>query len=322
MPVRNGTAVMEFILLGLSTDPKIQVILFLIFMLAYMIILIGNTIFIILIVTNTSLHTPMYFYLSNLSLLDLCYATSALPRMLRDLMSVKKTISYAECATQMYMSLSLGETECILLAIMAYDRYVAICYPLHYTTIMSKMVCVRIAASTWLCGFLLSISHVALTLNVDLCGNNVINHFVCEVPEILSLSCENIIFVEFIIFVVGVVILLTPVTFIAVSYIKIILSIIKIASSGGRRKAFSTCGSHMIVVTIFYGSAMAAYMKPRSSSVPGTNKVIAIFYGIVPPMLNPVIYSLRNNDVKVTFWKFRNSLFVSNKRGKIFIDVK
>ncbi|XP_018421442.1 PREDICTED: olfactory receptor 1019-like [Nanorana parkeri] len=306
MCVRNETMVVEFILLGLSTKPNIQVILFVIFMLAYMIILIGNTIFIILIVTDTSLHTPMYFYLSNLSFLDLCYSTSILPRMLRDLMSVKKTISYAECATQMYMSLSLGETECILLAIMAYDRYVAICYPLHYTTIMSKMVCVRIAASAWLCGFLLSISHVTLTLNVNLCGNNVINHFVCEVPEILSLSCENIIFVEFIIFVVGVVILLTPVTFIVVSYIKIILSIIKIASSGGRRKAFSTCGSHMIVVTIFYGSAMAAYMKPRSSSVPGTNKVIAIFYEIVPPMLNPVIYSLRNNDVKVAFLKFKN----------------
>ncbi|XP_040214417.1 olfactory receptor 1019-like [Rana temporaria] len=309
MTVRNVTVVVEFILLGLSSDPKTQVVLFLIFLFWYMIILIGNILFIILILTDTNLHTPMYFFLSNLSFLDLFYSTSTVPRMLRDLMSVRNVISYAECATQMYMSLSFGETECILLAIMAYDRYVAICYPLHYTTIMSNMVCVRIATGTWLCGFLLSISHVGLTLNVDLCGNNVINHFLCEVPEILSLSCENIILVEFIIFVVGVIILMTPVTFIVVSYIKIILSIIKIASSSGRMKAFSTCGSHMIVVAIFYGSAMAAYMKPRSSSIPGTDKVIAIFYVIVPPMLNPMIYTLRNNDVKVTFLKFRNKYF-------------
>ncbi|XP_073491045.1 olfactory receptor 5AR1-like [Aquarana catesbeiana] len=310
MTVRNVTVVVEFILLGLSSNPKTQVILFFIFLFWYLIILIGNQIFIILILTDTSLHTPMYFFLANLSFLDLFYSTSIVPRMLRDLMSLRNGISYAECATQMYISLSFGETECILLAIMAYDRYVAICYPLHYTTIMSKMICLRIATGTWLCGFLLSISHVALTLNVDLCGNNVINHFLCEVPEILSLSCENIILVEFIIFVVGVIILMTPVTFIVVSYIKIMLCIIKIASSSGRRKAFSTCGSHMIVVAIFYGSAMAAYMKPRSSSIPGTDKVIAIFYTIVPPMLNPMIYTLRNNDVKVTFLKFRNRYFL------------
>ncbi|XP_072275245.1 putative olfactory receptor 2B3 [Pyxicephalus adspersus] len=201
---------------------------------------------------------------------------------------------------------SLGETECILLAIMAYDRFVAICYPLHYTTIMRKIVCIRIAACTWLCGFLLSISHVALTLSVDLCGNNKINHFICEVPEILSLSCENIVLVEFIIFVVGVIILIIPVTFIVVSYIKIILSILKIASSAGRRKAFSTCGSHMIVVTIFYGSAMAVYMKPRSSSIQGTDKWMAVFYGLVPSMLNPMIYSLRNHEIKVAFLKVRS----------------
>ncbi|KAM5151846.1 olfactory receptor 5AR1-like [Mantella aurantiaca] len=312
MSLKNNTVLIEFILLGLSSNPKTQVILFLTFLLGYMIILIGNILFIILIITDNKLHTPMYFFLSNLSFLDLCYSTSTVPRALRDLMSVKKIISYTECATQMYISLSLGETECILLAIMAYDRFVAICYPLHYTTIISKMVCVKIAACTWLCGFLLSISHVALTLNVDLCGNNKINHFLCEVPEILSLSCENIILVEFIIFVVGVIILLTPVTFIVVSYIKIILSILKIASSAGRRKAFSTCGSHMIVVTIFYGSAMAAYMKPRSSSIPGTDKVIAIFYFIVTPMLNPIIYTLRNNDVKAAFLKFKSRYVYSN----------
>ncbi|XP_072275218.1 olfactory receptor 5AR1-like [Pyxicephalus adspersus] len=310
MPIKNHTVVVEFILLGLSSHPKIQVILFLIFMIGYMIILIGNITFVIVILKDASLHTPMYFFLLNLSFLDLCFSTSIIPRMLRDLLAVKNTISYGECATQMYISLSFGETECILLAIMAYDRYVAICYPLHYTAIMSKMVCVRIAAGTWICGFILSISHVALTLNVDLCGNNEINHFLCEVPEILSLSCDNIILVEFIIFVVGVIILMTPVTFIALSYLKILLSILKIASSTGRRKAFSTCGSHMIVVTIFYGSCMAAYMKPRSSSEPGKDKVIAIFYTIVPPMLNPIIYTLRNNNVKAALLKLNRRHFL------------
>lgn len=306
MSSRNDTVVVGFILLGLSSNPKTQAILFFIFLLGYLIILVGNLLFIILIVTDINLHTPMYFFLLNLSFLDLCYSTSTVPRTLRDLASINKKISYAECAAQMYISLSLGETECILLAIMAYDRFVAICFPLHYTTIISKIVCVRIAAATWLCGFLFSIAHVALTLNVDLCGNNQINHFMCEVPEILSLSCQNIILVEFIIFVVGVIFLMTPVTFIVVSYIKIILSILKIASSTGQRKAFSTCGSHMIVVTIFYGSAMAAYMKPRSSSIPGMDKVIAIFYIILTPMLNPIIYTLRNNDVKAAFLKFRS----------------
>ncbi|KAM5151863.1 olfactory receptor 5V1-like [Mantella aurantiaca] len=308
MPSRNDTLIANFILLGLSSHPKTQVILFLIFLHVYIIILIGNSLIIILIVTDTKLHTPMYFFLINLSCLDLCYSTLTVPMLLRDLVSGKNTISYAECVAQMYISLSLAETECILLAIMAYDRYVAICYPLHYTTIISRVVCVRIAACTWICGFFLSIALMALTFSTDFCGNNEINHFLCEVPEILSLSCENVILVELIIFIACVIMLMTPVAFIFMSYIKIILNIIKI-SSFGRRKAFSTYSSHIIVVTIFYGSAMSAYMKPRSSSMPGTDKVIAIFYAIVTPMLNPIIYTLRNNDVKAAFLKFRRCYF-------------
>ncbi|KAM9305586.1 putative olfactory receptor 2B3 [Gastrophryne carolinensis] len=306
MPLSNETRAEIFILLGLYSNSGLQVYIFITFFFVYLIILFGNGLIILLIVSDTSLHTPMYFFLSNLSFLDLCYSTSTVPRMLRDLLSVSKIISYAECVAQMYISLSLGESECILLAIMAYDRYVAICYPLHYTTIMSKLVCVRLAAGTWIFGFILSISHVTLTLNTNLCGNNKIDHFLCEVPEMLSLGCEEIMLVEFIIYVVGVIILLTPVTFIVVSYVKIIGSILKISASSGRRKAFSTCGSHMIVVTIFYGSAMAGYMKPRSSSIPGTDKFIAIFYFIVTPMLNPMIYTLRNNDVKSALFRFRS----------------
>ncbi|KAM3916944.1 putative olfactory receptor 2B8 [Leptodactylus fuscus] len=318
MLLKNDTVLSEFVLLGLSSQPKIQLALFIVFTLVYAVILIGNILIIVLVLTDVSLHSPMYFFLSNLSFLDLCYSTSTVPRMLKDLLSVKKIISYGECAAQMYISLSLGESECVLLAIMAYDRYVAICFPLHYTTIMNKMVCVRLAVGTWVCGFLLSISHVALTLKVDLCGHNEINHFLCEVPEILSLGCENIMLVESIIFIVGVIILMTPVTFIVISYINIIMSILKIASSSGQRKAFSTCGSHMMVVTIFYGSAMAAYMKPRSSSLPGTDKMIAIFYFIVTPMLNPLIYSLRNNDVKAAFQRLPYDPLVDS--GPLVLD--
>ncbi|XP_063788407.1 putative olfactory receptor 2B8 [Pseudophryne corroboree] len=308
MPWKNNTVVTAFILLGLSNEPRTQVILFFVFLLVYISILIGNISILILILSDVSLHTPMYFFLGNLSFLDICYSSSTVPRMLKDLMSVKKTISYAECATQMYISLCLGQSECILLAVMAYDRYVAICYPLHYTIIMSKMVCVRLAIGTWISGVLLSTSLVTITLNVNRCGNNEINNFLCEVPEVLSLGCENILFVEFIIFVISVIILMIPVTFIVISYSQIISCILKIKSAARQRKAFSTCGSHMMVVTMFYGSAMAAYMKPRSSSAGGTDKFIAIFYVVITPMLNPLIYSLRNNDVKAAFLKFKMRL--------------
>ncbi|KAG9463769.1 hypothetical protein GDO78_021119, partial [Eleutherodactylus coqui] len=299
----NETIQREFILLGLSNNPKTQVALFILFTSVYTIILIGNFLIIVLVLTDANLHTPMYFFLSNLSFLDLCYSTSTIPRMLRDLLSANKVISYGECVAQMYISLSSGVSECVLLAVMAYDRYVAICYPLHYTTIMSKVVCIRLAVGTWIFGFLQSIFGVMVIFKVDLCGHNKINHFLCEVPGVLSLGCGNIIFVELLIYIIGIIILLTPVTFIATSYVNIILNISKIASSSGRRKAFSTCGSHMMVVVIFYGTAMASYMKPRSSSLPGTDKVIAVFYAIVTPMLNPIIYTLKNNDVKAAFLK-------------------
>ncbi|XP_063788605.1 olfactory receptor 2D2-like [Pseudophryne corroboree] len=303
MSQKNSTVITEFILLGLSSDPKTQVILFFVFLLVYMIILFGNISIIILILSDISLHTPMYFFLFNLSFLDLCYSFSTVPRMLKDLMSVMKTISYAECAAQMYISSSLGETECFLLAVMAYDRYVAICYPLHYTTIMSKRVCVRLAFGTWICGFLLSISHVTLALIVN--RNNEINNFFCEMPELLSMGSENILLIEFDVIVEGAIVLMIPVTCIVISYSKIISCILKMKSAAGQWKAFSTCSSHMMVVTMFYGSAMAAYMKPRSISAAGTDKFIAIFYVVITPMLNPLIYSLRNNDVKAAFLKFK-----------------
>ncbi|XP_063285523.1 olfactory receptor 2B2-like [Pelobates fuscus] len=301
----NKTIVMEFILLGLTNDPVFQIIIFVFFLNAYIIILCGNSLIILLTMRDSSLQTPMYFFLTNLSFVDIFYSTSTIPRLLKDLLSINKIISFSECAAQMYITLSLGECECVLLAIMAYDRYVAICYPLHYTTIINRSVCIRIATGTWLCGFILSISLVSLTLNVDRCGHNEINHFSCEVPEILSLGCGDILFAELSIFVFGVILLMTPVTFIVISYVKIIMTILQIASSAGQRKAFSTCGSHMLVVTMFYVSGMAAYMKPRSSSIPGTDKMISVFYNIVTPMFNPLIYTFRNKTVKTAIKKLK-----------------
>ncbi|XP_053568941.1 olfactory receptor 2B2-like [Bombina bombina] len=305
MNLKNETEANDFILLGLSDDAYTQIILFVTFLIIYMLILIGNCLIITVTITDNNLQTPMYFFLTNLAFLDICSSTSTVPRMLKDFMSIKKAISFGECAAQMYISLSLGETECILLAIMGYDRYIAICYPLHYTAIINRTSCIRIAAGTWICGFLLSIAHVALTLKIDLCGHKKINHFMCEVPEIISLGCENIMIIEFVIFIVGVIILLIPVTFIVTTYIKIIIAILKIASSAGQQKAFSTCGSHMIVVALFYGSAIAAYMKPHSKSLSDTDKMIALFYFIITPMLNPLIFTLRNKEVKTALRKFR-----------------
>ncbi|XP_068089271.1 olfactory receptor 2B6-like [Hyperolius riggenbachi] len=279
MAWKNDTYIKEFILLGLSSVPFVQNILFVIFLIMYLVILIANSFIILATVMDSRLHTPMYFFLVNLSSLDICYSTSSIPRFLRDLLSAKKTISYEECVTQMYISLSLGMTECLLLAVMAYDRYIAICFPLHYTTIISPTVCIKIAAAAWICGFLLAVFHVSLTWSVDLCGHDKINHFICEVPEVLSLGCGNVIVVEFVIFVVGVLILFIPVSFIIISYIKIIKAIMKISTVAGRKKAFSTCGS-------------------QSQSSSDTDKHFAIFYFIVTPLMNPLIYTLRNAEVK------------------------
>ncbi|XP_078496141.1 olfactory receptor 2K2-like [Lissotriton helveticus] len=287
----------DFILKGLSEDPKMNLILFFVFLSIYMTTLIGNSILIMVSKVDSRLHTPMYFLLSNLSFLDICYTTSIVPKMLVIFLLTHKTISYTGCAAQMYIHLSLGETECILLAVMAYDRYLAICNPLRYMTIMNRAACIRIAASTWISGFLLSIVHVASTLHLPLCGNE-INHFLCEVPAVLQLSCIDTFINEVVIFVVGVLILLIPVFLIGVIYLRILVTILRIKSTEGRSKAFSTCASHLTVITIFYGTAIFMYMRPRSSHSPNFDKMVSVFYLIVTPMLNPMIYSLRNKDVK------------------------
>ncbi|XP_068089273.1 putative olfactory receptor 2B8 [Hyperolius riggenbachi] len=298
MAWKNDTSIKEFILLGLSTIPNVQNVLFVIFLVMYLVTIIANSLIILATVMDSRLHTPMYFFLRNLSFVDICYSSTSVPRMLRDLVSANKTISYEECIAQMCIVLSLGITECILLAVMAYDRYIAICYPLHYTTIITPITCIMTAVGVWVFGFLASIFHVMLTWIVDLCGHNTINHFMCELPEVLSLGCRKVTIVKSMIFVFSIVILIIPINFIIITFIKIIRAIFKMSASEGRKKAISTSASHIIVVTLFYGSAMAAYLKPQSESAADTDKFIGIFYTIVTPLLNPLVYTLRNKEVK------------------------
>ncbi|KAM9311401.1 olfactory receptor-like protein OLF3 [Gastrophryne carolinensis] len=309
MTGKNNTRIKEFVLLGLSSDPNLQTLLFVIFLDIYLIIIIGNSLIILATFVDSKLKTPMYFFLKNLSLLDILYSSSIILRMLRDLLAVKKVILFEECVAQMYISLGLGGTECILLAVLAYDRYIAICYPLRYTTIIDKAACIKIAAATWIGGFTLTIAQTVLTWNVDLCGHNVINHFFCEGPEILSLGCGNVKVVEFVILVVGFIAFIAPISFITMTYINIIRAIFKISSSAGRKKTFSTCASHIVVVTMFYGLAAATYMKPRSKSSPNMDKLFAIFYTLITPMLNPLAYTLRNKEVISALIRLKSRIY-------------
>ncbi|XP_051022598.1 putative olfactory receptor 2B8 [Acomys russatus] len=290
--------VTEFVFLGLSSDPKTQLVLFFVFLLFYILSVVGNVIIITIIQIEPRLQTPMYFFLTNLSFLDICYTSTNVPQMLSNMVGSKKTIPFASCATQMYFSLSFGMIECVLLGVMAYDRYVAICHPLHYTVIMDQNTCVQLAAISWSSSFLSSMVINILTLSLPYCGPNVLNHFFCEVPSVLRLACTDTSLTELVVFVFSIIIVFIPFLLIIVSYARVLCSVLRMRSSSGRHKALSTCASHLTVVTLFYGTAIFMYMRPQSKSSRAGGKVIAVFYTVVTPMLNPLIYSLRNQDVK------------------------
>ncbi|XP_036030359.1 olfactory receptor 2D3-like [Onychomys torridus] len=294
----NQTYVVEFILLGLSEDPKIQILLFCIFLIIYLLSVFGNLLIIILIQIDSRLHTPMYFFLKNLSFADLCFSTSIVPQMLVHLLSQRKTISFIGCSIQIVVFLLAGCTECALLAVMSYDRYVAVCKPLHYSTIMTQRVCVQLAVVSWISGALACSVDSAFTLCIPYQGQNVINHYFCEPPALLKLASADTYNAEMALFLVGVIILLAPVSLILVSYWNIISTVIRMQSGEGRLKVFSTCGSHLTVVVLYYGSGIFAYMRPNSKTMSEKDKVISVFYSVMTSMLNPIIYSLRNKDVK------------------------
>ena len=298
MGEENQTYVTEFVFLGLSQDPHTQALLFFLFLIIYLLTVLGNLLIVVLIHIDSRLHTPMYFFLSNLSFADLCFSTTTVPQVLVHFLVKRNTISFAGCSTQMVVLLLVGCTECALLAVMSYDRCVAVCKPLRYTTIMTHRVCAQLATGSWASGAFVSLVDTTFTLCLPYRGNNIINHFFCEPPALLKLASADTYRTEMAIFAMGVAILLAPVSLILASYWNIISTVIQMQSGEGRLKAFSTCGSHLTVVVLFYGSAIFAYMRPNSKIMNERDKVISVFYSAVTPMLNPIIYSLRNKDVK------------------------
>eukprot|EP00073_Rattus_norvegicus_P041523 XP_008770905.1 PREDICTED: LOW QUALITY PROTEIN: olfactory receptor 2B6-like [Rattus norvegicus] len=294
-----------FILVGFSEWPRLEMALLVVISIFYIVTLFGNSAIIILSRLDPKLHTPMYFFLANLSVLDLCYTTSTVPQMLKNIQSHERSISYVGCIAQLFIFLSLGSTECVLLSIMAFDRYVAICHPLRYTVIMHSRLCQQLAAVSWVTGFSNSLVQTELTSLLPRCGQYQVENFFCEVPAMLQLSCVDTWVNEVEMYAAVVVIKVIPLGLILFSYINIVRAVMRIQSSEGRKKAFNTCGSHLLVVIMFYGSAISgyAYMAPKSSSAKLKGKLLALFYGLITPMLNPLIYTLRNKDVKAAVKK-------------------
>ncbi|XP_074131997.1 olfactory receptor 10AG1-like [Sminthopsis crassicaudata] len=297
MVERNITTVVEFILLGFSDIPKLQEILFGIFLIMYLTILLGNGLIILITKIDPSLQTPMYFFLGNFSFLEICYTSVTLPRMMVNLWTKKKNISFFDCALQLCFLLMLGGTECMLLAVMAYDRYVAICKPLYYSVIMNYKVCTHLVIASWVSAMPIVIGQTYQIFSLPFCGSNKLNHLFCDMPPLLKLACGKNLMNELTIYVDAAVFAMVPFLLILGSYIKIITTIMKMSSATGRYKAFSTCSSHLTVVVLFFGSAIITYSIPKSSSLSGIDKVLSLFYTIVTPVFNPMIYSLRNKDV-------------------------
>lgn len=298
---KNNTQVPDFILLGLTDSEEVQRVLFVLFLLIYLVTMLGNAGMILIIRLDLQLHTPMYFFLSHLSFLDLNYSTVILPKTLENLLTSTKYISYVSCFTQMYFFVFLGATECFLLSSMAYDRYVAICNPLHYPVVMSTRFCGSLVFASYSIGFADSFVNVLCMSRLNFCDSNVIHHFFCDTSPVLALSCTDTNDIEIMIFIVAGSTLMVSLITISVSYVSILLTILKITSTSGKRRAFSTCASHLLGVTIFYGTMIFTYLKPSSSYSLGKDQVASVFYTIVIPMLNPLIYSLRNKEVKNAF---------------------
>ncbi|KAM9557505.1 olfactory receptor 5T17-like [Guaruba guarouba] len=290
--------VTELTLVGLTDDLRLQVPLFILFLLIYFITLVGNLGMVVLIRNSAQLQSPMYFFLSNLSLLDACYSSVVAPKALKNLLMEKKTISVIGCATQLYFFIAFGTTECFLLAVMAYDRYTAICKPLLYSSIMSHRVCMLLVVSSYVLGLLHSWVHTEFTFSLPLCQPAKVNHFYCEITPVLALSCSDTRVNRSLIFGLGGLVEVVTISAVLASYVFILAAVSRISSAQGRYKAFSTCTSHLAGVTIFHGSILALNFRPGSDSSLSTDKVFAVFYSLVVPMLNPLIYSLRNREVK------------------------
>ncbi|XP_040860150.1 olfactory receptor 8H1-like [Ochotona curzoniae] len=298
MSRRNYTNVPDFILAGLTESAELQLVLSVLFLLIYLGTVLGNVGMMLIIRLDPHLHTPMYFFLSHLSFLDLSYSNVITPKTLENLLTSTKSISFLGCFTQMYFFVLLAAAECFLLSSMAYDRYVAICNPLHYSLTMSPRLCCALVTVCYVIGFMDSSVNALCMSRLHFCDSNVIHHFFCDTPPMLALSCTDTYDTEIMIFVFAGFTLMVSLVTVVVSYVLILSTILKINSTSGKKKAFSTCASHLLGVTIFYCTMIFTYLKPTKSYSLGKDQVASVFYTIVIPMLNPLIYSLRNKEVK------------------------
>ncbi|KAM4015143.1 olfactory receptor 5A2-like [Anomaloglossus baeobatrachus] len=306
----NHTMVTAFILLGFSGVIENQIFLFPIFLCTYIITVAGNLSIILAYKLTPSLHTPMYFFLANFSFVEILYVSCTVPKMLSSLWSEWKSISFSGCAIQMYCAVLLGGTECYMLGAMAYDRYNAICHPLLYPVIMSDVVCIQHIVRSYVIGAVNSLIHTTFTFSLPFCRSNEIDHFFCDVPPILELSCQDTWVNELVIFVISGCVIIGSFIVTLISYIQIISKILKLHSTSSKKKTFATCSSHLMVVTIFYGSGIFMYFRPRSSHRIGQNSMISLMYTVIAPLLNPFIYSLRNQEVKSSI----NNIFLQKNK--------
>ncbi|XP_039353353.1 olfactory receptor 11A1-like [Mauremys reevesii] len=309
----NQTSVTEFILMGFGNLPELQILFFLLFLVIYIVTMAANTLIVALVVTDQHLHTPMYFFLGNLSCLEICCNSTILPRMLASFLTGDRTISVTGCIVQFYLFGFLVTTECYLLAVMSYDRYLAICKPLHYVTRMNGRFCIQLAAGSWLSSFIVLTILMCLVSQLAFCGPNEIDHFFCDLTPVINLSCSDTSLVTLATLIFSSIDTVPPFLLTLTSYVYIISTILRIPSTSGRQKAFSTCSSHLIVVTIFYGTLMIVYMLPNTGALRAPNKVFSVFYTVVTPLINPLIYSLRNKEVKEALRKFLQKSLSSSK---------
>ncbi|XP_044784870.2 olfactory receptor 5B12-like isoform X2 [Bubalus bubalis] len=296
--MENSTVVTEFILAGITDDPQLQVPLFLVFAVIYLLTLVGNLGVITLILLDSRLHTPMYVFLSHLSLMDFAYSTAVTPKVMAGFLTGDKVISYNACAAQLFFFVGFLVVETFLLASMAYDRHAAVCKPLHYTNIMTPRVCTWMVVGCYVFGFLQASMHTWNTFSLSFCRSNVIDHFFCDVTPVLALSCSDSIRSEMVFFILAGFNIIFTIMVILISYLFIFVTILRLRSSEGHQKAFSTCASHLTSVSIFYGTGAFMYLQPSSRHSMSTDKMASVFYAIIVPMLNPLIYSLRNKELK------------------------
>ncbi|XP_031209899.1 olfactory receptor 1500-like [Mastomys coucha] len=298
MTGNNQTLISEFLLLGLPILSEYHLLLYALFLVMYLTTVLGNLLIIVLVQLDSHLHTPMYLFLSNLSFSDLCFSSVTMPKLLQNMQSKVPSISYVGCLTQLYFFMVFGDMESFLLVAMAYDRYVAICFPLHYTSIMSTKFCASLVLLLWILTISNAMMHTLLMARLSFCEKNVILHFFCDISALLRLSCSDTYVNELMIFIMGGIIIIIPFLLIVMSYVRIFFSILKVPSTQGIHKVFSTCGSHLSVVFLFYGTIIGLYLCPSGNNSTVKESVMAMMYTVVTPMLNPFIYSLRNRDIK------------------------